>query len=220
MSTSITSFDFEAWLERLALPASAGQTEQLTQYAALLREVNTRINLVSRKDIEQLEVNHILHALLGAHFFSVPAGFRVLDVGTGGGIPGIVLAILYPEATFTLLDSTQKKIQAVKDMAEALLLKNIRCTWERVEEHRPRYDAITGRAVSALPDFWNRVRLRLDKASKDKPKSGVWYWKGGDLKDEIANLSPDVQTKTYDLGEIVTEWPYYETKYLLYLKIR
>lgn len=212
-------FDFGGWLRRLSLPVDALTADRLREYARLLREVNQQINLVSRKEAELIEERHLLHALLGASLLHWPDGARAIDVGTGGGLPGLALAILYPRCAFTLLDSTQKKIRAVEGMAATLGLANVRCVWARVEDHKEKYDYVTGRAVTALPDFWRWARPLIDFRSKTTPSPGVWYWKGGDLSAEIAALPPEVRVVRHELGPLAPEIEYYETKSLLSLTV-
>ena len=210
-------FDYVHWLERLMLPSNPHVVERLRLLAQELRALNIQINLVSRKDIHLLEVHHILHAMLGAHYLKWSAGAQVLDVGTGGGLPGLVLAILFPDCSFTLLDSVRKKILAVEQVAAKLELTHVRCIWARVEQHSAQYDYITGRAVAALPEFWGWVSGHLDARSEREPAPGVWYCKGGELSKELAALPPGVRGQAFDLGSLAPEIPHYETKSLLYL---
>jgi 16S rRNA (guanine527-N7)-methyltransferase len=213
-------FDYVHWLERLKLPSNPQVVERLRLLAQELRTLNMQVNLVSRKDIHLLEVHHILHVLLGAHYLEWSVGARILDVGTGGGLPGLVLAILFPDCTFTLLDSVRKKILAVERIAAKLELTHLRCIWSRVEQHTAQYDYITGRAVTALPVFWGWVNGHLDPRSEREPAPGVWYWKGGDLSQELADLPTEVRVQVFDLGCLVPEIPHYETKSLLYLTVQ
>ncbi len=170
----------------LAQPDPAAR-ERLERYAALLRECNERVNLVSRKDIENLEGRHLAPCVLPTHFLTMAPGARVLDVGTGGGLPGLALAILYPEVEFLLVDAVGKKVAAVREMAEALELQNVQTDQIRVQNLRKGFDFVVGRAVTNLADFleWTLPRIKPDKGLHSLA-NGVLYWKGGDLEPELA----------------------------------
>ncbi|MCK9626034.1 MAG: 16S rRNA (guanine(527)-N(7))-methyltransferase RsmG [Bacteroidales bacterium] len=158
---------------------SEEQKEQFAELGPIYRDWNSKINLISRKDIDSLYLHHILHSLAIAKAFSFQSGFRILDVGTGGGFPGIPLAILFPEASFTLCDSIGKKVKVAQEVASAINLKNVICVHSRVEDIKEEYDYIVSRAVTELENFIPWV--------KGKYTSGIIYLKGGDLNNEISN---------------------------------
>ena len=169
------------------------QKERIAQLYPLYSYWNERINLISRKDIENLYLHHILHSLSIAKLISFPAGSAVLDVGTGGGFPGIPLAILFPDVRFCLCDSILKKISVVNDIATRLGLDNVRTERSRVEEMEGRFDYIVSRAVTELGTFlpwiWNKVDI------------GVVYLKGGELASEIAAAAKAVKTEAKNFSK-------------------
>lgn len=200
-----------------ALSLSESQIEQLQAYAALLLEWNEKINLISRKDTEEVMLRHILHSL-GVHSIrKIKPGFSVLDVGTGGGLPGIPLAIANPQNPFTLVDSIGKKINATADMVARLGLTNVTCINTRVESLPQPFDIITGRAVTRLHGFYLMTRNKL--------LSGGSYLllKGGDLKADLGKeikefeKSAGMRVKTYALHERFHD-PFFETKFVLEIK--
>ncbi len=162
---------------------------------------NERINLISRKDFSNFYEHHVLHSLAIARFFSFKKGQTVLDVGTGGGFPGIPLAIFFPKSQFFLLDSIQKKLMVVDEVSKHLDLKNVETVRTRIEEHKIRYDFVTGRAVKRLPQFvgWTRKNLKYHKGS-------IVYLSGG-------NIEPVSNTpiKTFDISSVFHE-PFFDTK--------
>lgn len=158
-----------------------GQLAQFAEMEALYREWNARINVISRKDMDNFLTHHVLHSLAIAKVFTFPAGSTVLDVGTGGGFPGIPLAVLFPEVRFTLCDSIGKKIKVAQAVAEGLGLENVTCVNARAEALPGRFDYVVSRAVTDLSTFWPWV--------KDKVDGAVFYLKGGDLKEEIAQCA-------------------------------
>lgn len=168
------------------VPAEAW--EQLTAWAAYMREWNEKINLVSRKDIERLESKHLAHCLVITQVLKLMSGARVIDVGTGGGLPGLPMAICYPQAQFLLVDSVGKKLKAVEDIAQRLGLKNVEVRHTRAEAIKREFDFITGRAVSNLPEFVSWVRQLGRKGSKNSLENGLLYWKGGEYAEEVKAL--------------------------------
>jgi len=162
--------------------------DRLEAYAELMREWNARINLVSRKDIDAFAQHHLLPCAAITLKLKLMHGARVLDVGTGGGLPGLVMAICYPQAQFLLVDSVGKKIRVVEDIVDRLSLKNVDARHCRVETLQREFDFVTGRAVTALPAFIAWVRARLRKGSKHSLENGLLYWKGGALEAELAQM--------------------------------
>ena len=201
-------------------PDLAEETWQgLEQYCELLRDWNSKINLVSRKDMDRLEIKHLAHCLTITKFLRLMPKTRILDVGTGGGLPGIPMAICYPQAKFTLMDSIAKKVMVVENMTNKLGLSNVSVRRGRVEElpHKKTYDFVLGRAVTALPVFFGWVRDKVAKGSRNSPANGILYLKGGDYRDELksSGLTP---AKIWNLDELLPEAELGE-KYLIHFKL-
>jgi 16S rRNA (guanine527-N7)-methyltransferase len=166
---------------------SEQQFVQFSQLEPLYNDWNSKINVISRKDMEHFYLHHVLHSLAIAKTFTFSPGMRILDVGTGGGFPGIPLAILFPETQFTLVDSIGKKITVVKEVSLALGLKNVEAIQARSEEMKGQWDIVVSRAVTELPKFMALVRNRISrKTTGNQPK--VIYLKGGDFEKELADL--------------------------------
>lgn len=189
---------------------------QFSQLEPLYREWNQKINLISRKDIDQLYLRHVLHSLAIAKFLEFSPGTKILDVGTGGGFPGIPLAILFPEAEFLLIDSIHKKIKVVEAIIEELRLKNCRASAIRADKVKGKYDFITSRAVSSLPLFISWVRSSIAKSSKNSKPNGILALKGGDLEEEL-NIS--YKTDIISIQDYFTE-PFFETKKLVHVILK
>ncbi|HBK82611.1 MAG TPA: 16S rRNA (guanine(527)-N(7))-methyltransferase RsmG, partial [Flavobacterium sp.] len=149
---------------------------------------NSKINVISRKDIDALYTRHVLHSLGIAKVVPFEKGTFVLDVGTGGGFPGIPLAILFPETHFYLIDVIAKKIKVVQEVATALDLKNVKAEQIRAENVKGEFDFIVSRAVTNMPDFINWIKTKIKKQHKHALKNGILYLKGGDLTDELKNV--------------------------------
>lgn len=162
------------------------QAEQFAQLDALYRDWNSKINVISRKDIDNLYEHHVLHSLAIAKWIPFQPGTTIMDVGTGGGFPGIPLAILFPECQFLLIDSIGKKIKVASEVAQALGLTNVVCKQERAEEEKQKFDFIVSRAVMPLPDLVKLVRKNISAKQRNAVPNGIIVLKGGDLKAELA----------------------------------
>lgn len=167
---------------------TALQKDKLEQLVPLFQEWNIKINLVSRKDIEFLKVRHVLHSLSIAKFFEFRNNTHILDVGTGGGFPGIPLAIIYPNVHFHLVDSTGKKIKIVNILAKNLELHNVKAEQIRGEALQDRYDFITSRAVTKLPLFFSWIKDKIKKENAHEFPNGILYLKGGDFTEELNQI--------------------------------
>ena len=191
------------------------QAEQFAQLDALYREWNSKINVISRKDIDNLYEHHVLHSLAIAKLLPFQPGTTILDVGTGGGFPGIPLAILFPECQFMLIDSIGKKIKVASEVAQALGLTNVVCRQERAEEEKQKFDFVVSRAVMPLHDLVKLVRKNVSNKHKNAVPNGIIVLKGGDLKEEL---------RPFKEAEITpcSTWfknSWYDTKYVIYLPL-
>lgn len=195
---------------------SPAQQDQFQKLGPLYADWNNKINVISRKDVENLYVNHILHSLGIAKVVSFQKDCEVLDVGTGGGFPGIPLAILFPEARFHLVDSIGKKITVVREISNALGLKNVEAEQARAEELKRKYDFIVSRAVTRMREFYGWVRNKSKAQSKHSPDNGILYLKGGDLDEEMNELKKPYSQ--YDLKDFFTE-EFFETKRVVYVPL-
>lgn len=192
------------------------QAEQFAQLDALYRDWNSKINVISRKDIDNLYEHHVLHSLAIAKWIPFQPGTTVLDVGTGGGFPGIPLAILFPECQFMLIDSIGKKIKVASEIAQALALTNVVCKQERVEEEKQKFDFIVSRAVMPLPDLVKLVRKNISSKHKNAMPNGIIVLKGGDLTAELAPYQKTAEVTPCSQW-FKGEW--FETKQLIYLPL-
>ena len=192
------------------------QNRQFLLLLSLYEEWNNKINVISRKDIDHLYERHVLHSLAIAKIIRFKDKTSVLDVGTGGGFPGIPLAILFPECCFHLVDSIGKKINVVREISQALSLKNITSEQIRAEKVKSKYDFIVSRAVTAFPAFYNWVRTKVKHESQNELKNGILYLKGGNLDEELKDFKSRI--KAFEISEFFTE-PFFETKKIIYLPI-
>jgi 16S rRNA (guanine527-N7)-methyltransferase len=193
------------------------QREQFERLPELYNFWNNQINVISRKDIDQLYERHVLHSLGIAKVMEFLPGDKVLDVGTGGGFPGIPLAILFPETQFYLVDSIGKKIKVVQEVASALGLQNLRAAHLRAEQVDEKFDFVVSRAVTRLKEFYTWVKGKFNKQSNNKLPNGILYLKGGDLEQEIAEAGLAVQQ--YHLKDYFEE-EFFETKQVVYIRAK
>lgn len=190
------------------------QKEQFAALPALYNDWNSKINVISRKDMDNFVEHHVLHSLAIAKVVQFKTMCDIMDLGTGGGFPGIPLAIMFPDANFYLVDSIGKKIKVVKDVAEQLLLKNVTAEQIRAEQVQRDFDFIVSRAVTDLSQFAGWVKGKISDIHYHKLRNGIIYLKGGDLTDEIAPFRKKV--RTWDIADFFEE-PYFETKKVIYM---
>lgn len=194
--------------------APADVMERLEALGGLYEEWNAQINVISRKDMENFFTNHVLHSLAIARLISFQPNTRILDVGTGGGFPGIPLAIFFPQCQFTLVDSIGKKIKVVNEVASSLQLTNVTGIHERAEKVKGQFDFVVSRAVTALPAFVPWVKGKIAQQQRHSIPNGILYLKGGDFEQELTPL--DLQYNLYPISEWFEE-PFFETKKVVHL---
>ncbi|MEO5776385.1 MAG: 16S rRNA (guanine(527)-N(7))-methyltransferase RsmG [Flavobacterium sp.] len=192
------------------------QILQFQKLESLYQDWNAKINVISRKDIDELYTKHVLHSLAIAKIQPFEPGTYVLDVGTGGGFPGIPLAILFPETRFYLIDVILKKINVVKAVAEALELKNVKAEQMRAENVKGDYDFIVSRAVTNMSDFVSWIKDKIKKQNKHQLSNGILYLKGGDLTEELKDFP---KTTEYNISEFFKD-EFFETKKVVHLPLK
>ena len=196
---------------------SAEQREKLKRLGPLYKEWNQKINLISRKDIDHLYAHHILHSLAIARVIRFSPGAEILDLGTGGGLPGIPLAILFPETKFTLVDGTRKKIGVVQDLISQLELSNAKARHIRAEELKQRFDFVVCRAVASLDKLVGWTEKLIKHKQKHPLPNGLITLKGGNVETEIEMLEKTEYTEVYPLSDFFQE-AYYQEKYAVYVQ--
>lgn len=203
-------------IEKYFPELDANQKRQFKQLSALYKDWNIKINVVSRKDIDEIYLRHVLHSLGIAKVQSFRPDAQILDVGTGGGFPGIPLAILYPETQFHLVDSIGKKIKVVNEVVDGLKLENVIVTNDRVENIDGQYDFIVSRAVAQMETFVRWVKGKVAKKSNHELKNGILYLKGGDLTEELQKYST---AGIYELSDYFEE-DFFDTKKVVHLPLK
>ncbi|WP_298498748.1 16S rRNA (guanine(527)-N(7))-methyltransferase RsmG [uncultured Algibacter sp.] len=192
------------------------QVDKFKKLETLYQDWNLKINVVSRKDIDELYLRHVLHSLGIAKVINFKDGSKILDVGTGGGFPGIPLAILFPECSFHLVDSIAKKLKVVDEVVAGLGLLNVKTTHSRVEAIDEKFDFIVSRAVAVMPTFVHWVKGKITKSQNHELKNGILYLKGGDLTEELKDYRT---TNIYNLSDYFEE-EFYETKKVVHLPMK
>lgn len=192
---------------------SQDQLEKFMSLVPIYKDWNSKVNLISRRDIENLFTNHILHSLSIVNIIEFESSTSVLDVGTGGGFPGIPLAIFFPNVKFTLLDSIGKKIKVVESVSKNLSLSNVTAINDRVENHFDKYDFILSRAVAKMDKFYSLVNKNFNSKSINEIPNGIISLKGGDLKDELKDFK---EKKIFDISEFFTD-DFFKTKRVVYV---
>ena len=192
------------------------QRIQFEMLQALYEDWNSKINVISRKDIDELYTRHVLHSLGMAKIIEFRPGSKIMDVGTGGGFPGIPLAILFPEVDFYLIDVIAKKIKVVNEVATALGLKNVKAEQKRAELVKQEFDFIVSRAVTNMTDFVSWVDDKVAKKQNHELANGILYLKGGDLTEELAAFPKATQ---YNLSDFFTD-EFFETKKVVHLPLK
>ena len=193
---------------------SSDKIEKFKQLEALYIYWNQRINVVSRKNINELYINHVLHSLAIAKIINFKNKTNILDVGTGGGFPGIPLAILFPDCNFTLVDSIAKKIHVVDSIVNSIKLDNISTSISRVESLNTKHDFIVSRAVTNMSKFMNLTKGRVIKGGNNSLSNGIIYLKGGNLSEELKNI----KNQMYNISDYFEE-DFFETKKIVYVDI-
>lgn len=192
------------------------QIQQFQKLEALYQDWNAKINVISRKDIDALYTKHVLHSLAIAKIQPFEAGTYILDVGTGGGFPGIPLAILFPDTRFYLIDVIAKKIKVVQAVVDALELKNVKAEQMRAENVKGDFDFIISRAVTNMPDFVSWIKDKIKKQNKHQLPNGILYLKGGDLTEELKDFPKATE---YNIAEFFKD-EFFETKKVVHLPLK
>jgi 16S rRNA (guanine527-N7)-methyltransferase len=193
------------------------QVAQFSQLRMLYQEWNAKINVISRKDIDNLYTRHVLHSLAIAKFLEFVPGTSIMDLGTGGGFPGIPCAIMFPKCRFMLIDGTKKKIHVVNEVTQALGLDNVTAIQKRAEEHKAKYDFIITRAVATIDKLWTWSRPLLHDDQKNAIPNGLISLKGGDIKKEMKLLHRSEYHELHPISGYFQE-PFFDGKYIVYVQ--
>ena len=202
-------------IEKYYPDLSKKQIKQFTDLKELYEYWNSQINVISRKNIDSLYINHILHSLAIAKVIKFKKGTTVMDIGTGGGFPGIPLAILFPQVDFYLIDSIGKKIKVVQEISQALDLRNVEARHQRAQEFKKPIDFVVSRAVTRMDVFVPWIKKNISKKSKHDLPNGVLYLKGGDLTEELKNFP---KARIFALSDFYEE-DFFETKKIVYIPL-
>ncbi len=195
---------------------SSIQKEKISLLQSLYLKWNSMINVISRKDMDNFFIHHVLHSLSIAKIISFKPGTSILDVGSGGGLPGLPLSIMFPESGFTLLDSVEKKIRVISDIAGELNLYNVQTKRKRAEDEKVKYDFITGRAVTQFTRFVNLTQKNILEKNNNNLKNGIIYLKGGDIDKELTPYKDKITV--WNIKEFFSE-PFFDTKKIIYLPL-
>jgi len=193
----------------------SNQLKHLEALQDLYKEWNDKINVISRKDIDNVTRHHVYHSLLLTKLISFKPGTQITDLGTGGGFPGIPLAIALPHVQFLLIDGTRKKLTVAQDIADQLQLENVKTIHARAEDFKQKSDFVVTRAVAAMPKLIHWARPLIKRKHKNALPNGMFAWKGGNIKEEISELQKGEYTEVYPLGKLTPD-PYFEEKCIVY----
>lgn len=206
----------ESLVSRFFPELSDNDRRRLEEFEAVFREWNTRINLVSRKDMDAFVLHHLVHSLALLKYMPVPDRGRVLDVGTGGGLPGLPLAICHPKAQFFLCDSITKKANAVQDMVTSLKITNAHVVNKRAETLESKWDFVLGRAVTSLPRFLGWIRKNVRPGGSGNFPNGILYWKGSLYREELESVGISEPFRVFSIEDHIPD-PYFAGKYIIHL---
>jgi len=202
-------------VEKYFTSLSNDKKDKLSSLESIYSDWNSRINLVSRKDMDDFVLHHVIHSLSISRIIKFRPGTRILDAGTGGGFPGIPLAVVFPDTSFTLVDSIRKKVNAVEDIRQKLDLQNVKTMWSRIEDIKDSFDFILSRAVAPFPDLLKWTRKLIKRQSNNKLPNGIIALKGGTLEEELINYP---QCQVFNIRDFFNE-EYFREKRIIYMEV-